>query len=233
MAVKGLVYRASLAIVPPAYIALSRLLFATCREQPQGLEHYQALLVSGQPFIACLWHYSLFYGIHRIKGRDWVIMVSASDDAEYVSRTLTRMGHRTVRGSRNRGGLAAMKEMLALIKREARPGAIIGDGSQGPPLVLQPGVIHLASRTGAPILPLAWGADRYWAFRSWDQTVLPKPFARVAMCFDPPMTVPPGLSLEALEPWRQELERRMLALYAQAWQPFGRAGHMAGAKEGR
>lgn len=233
MAVKGLAYRASLAIMPPLYLGVSKLLFATCREQAQGLGYYQTLLASGQPFIACLWHYSLLYAIHRMEGRDWVAMVSASDDAEYVSRVLTRMGHHTVRGSRNRGGLTAVKEMLSVIKRQGRRAAIVGDGSQGPPLILQPGAILLASKTGAPILPLAWGVDRYWAFRSWDRTLLPKPFARVALCFGQPLTVPPSLSAEEMEHWRRQIEGRMLDLYAQAWRPFGRDGHMADEQEGR
>lgn len=226
MAVRGIGYRASLAIVPPLYIGISRLLFATCREQVQGLEHYQALLSSGKPFIACFWHYSILYVIQRIEGRDWAAMVSASKDAEYLSRTLNLLGHQTIRGSRNRGGLIALKEMLVAVKRQGRKAAIVGDGSQGPPLVLQPGVLLLASKTGAPILPLAWGTDRFWSFRSWDQTVLPKPFARIAMCFEEPLTVPPSLSAEEMEHWRLKLEGRMLDLYARAWQTFGRDGHM-------
>lgn len=224
---KGLVYRVLLAIVPPVYLGLSRLLFATCREQGQGLEHYQALIASGKPFIVCLWHYSILYGIHRIEGRNWVIMVSASDDAEFISRTLNRMGHHTVRGSRNRGGLAAVKEMLSVIKKQGRPAAIVGDGSQGPPLVLQPGVILLASKTGAPIVSMAWGADRYWIFRSWDRTALPKPFARIAMCFDEPVTVPSSLSAEELEHWRLKVECRMRDVYVRTWRSFGRDGHAA------
>lgn len=227
MAVKGLAYRASLALVPPLYIGLSKLLFATCREQTMGLEYYQALLASGKPFITCFWHYSILYDMHRIEGRDWVAMVSASDDAEYVSRTLILMGHHPVRGSRNRGGLAAVKEMLALIKKQGRKAAIVGDGSQGPPLVLQPGVVLLASKTGAPILPLAWGADRYWTFRSWDRTAVPKPFARVGMCFDEPITVPAVLSAEELEHWRQKIEGRMLDVYTKVWREFGRDGHVS------
>ncbi|MBA3013413.1 MAG: lysophospholipid acyltransferase family protein [Proteobacteria bacterium] len=226
MAVKGFVHHVSLAVVPPLYIGLSRMLFATCREQHQGIEHYHSLLASGKPFIACFWHYSILYAIKMIEGRDWVAMVSASDDAEYLSRTLTMLGHHTVRGSRNRGGLVALKEMLAVIKRQGRRAAIVGDGSQGPPLVLQPGVILMASKAGVPILPFAWGVDRFWTFRSWDRTVLPKPFARVAMCFDEPVTVPPAMTGQEIEHWRQEVEGRMLTLYTRAWRSFGRKGHM-------
>ena len=90
---------------------------------------------------------------------------------------------------------------------------------------LQAGVVLLASKTGAPILPLAWGADRYWAFRSWDRTALPKPFARVNMCFGEPISVPAGLTAQGLEEHRREIEAALIELYRQAWRPFGVVDH--------
>lgn len=217
--------RLLLAVLPRLYLGLTRTLFATVRETTPGLVHYQGLLASGQPFIACLWHYSLLYGISRTKGRGWVIMASASGDAEYIARVLQSMGHVTVRGSRSKGGLAALREMIAQMTSHGRRAAIVGDGSQGPALELQAGVILLASKTGAPILPLAWGADRYWAFRSWDRTALPKPFARVNMCFGQPFTVPAALTSSSLEEHRLRLQQIMRELYREAWRPFGVQGH--------
>lgn len=225
MAVRGALYQTSLALTPTLYRAISGLLFATCHEEKHGDEHYQKLLKSGEPFIACFWHYSLVMAIHQIVGQNWVAMVSASADAEYVSAILQRMGLATVRGSRGKGGLAALKEMMAAIKGQGRKAAIVADGSQGPALKVQAGVILLASKTGIPILPLTAAADRYWAFRSWDRTVLPKPFARVALCFDAPMTVPANLKSQELEQYRLQLEGGMLELYAKAWGRFGAGGH--------
>ncbi len=214
-----------LAVAPRLYLALTRALFSTVRETTSGFNHYQRLLDAGQPFIACLWHYSLFYSISRTKGRGWVIMASASDDAEYIARVLHRLGHVTVRGSRTKGGLAALKEMMTHIKNHGRRAVLVGDGSQGPALELQAGVVLLASKTGAPILPLAWGADRYWAFRSWDRTVLPKPFARINMCFGAPLTVPAALTAQDLEGRRRKIEGVMRELYLDAWRPFGVVDH--------
>ncbi len=220
MVVKAFLKRASLALVPHLYMGITGLLFPTYREEVAGGEHYQRLRASGQPYIICFWHYSLLYVMRRITGGGWVAMVSASDDAEYVSRTLNCMGHDTVRGSRNSGGLGALKELITRVRREGKKAAIVADGSQGPPLQLQPGVILLASRCGIPILPLTWGADRCWTFRSWDRTALAKPFARLSLCFGEPFAVPEGLKAEELEPYRLELEQRMLALYHQSWGPF-------------
>jgi len=228
MAVNGRLYQASLVVVPPLYRLVSRLLFASCRVEKQGDERYQQLLASGQPFIACFWHYSLVFVLPQIVGRDWVAMVSASRDAEYVSRILNGMGLATVRGSRGKGGLAALKAMMVAMGEGGRKAAIVADGSQGPALKVQAGVILLASKTGVPILPFAAAADRYWAFRSWDRTVLPKPLARVALCFSEPLEVPPGVSASELETYRLRLEERMLALYGQAWGRFAAPGHGIG-----
>ena len=222
---KGLLYRLALAVAPYVYLGLTRPLFATYREETHGQEHFDKLLADGQPCILCMWHYSILYVTQRIKGRDWVIMVSASSDAEFISRILTSMGRSTVRGSRTKGGLAALKEMVSVVKGQGKSAAIVADGSQGPALQIQAGVILLASKTGVPILPVAWGADRYWAVNSWDRTALPKPFARLAFCFGEPYLVPASLKSDDLEHHRLRLEERMLGLYAQAWGPFHPKGH--------
>ena len=196
------------------------MLFVTCRVREYGKEYYDELFKKKTPFIAAFWHYSIFYTMHRIEGRDWVAMVSGSSDAEYVSSLLTRMGLATVRGSRGKGGLRALKEMMAYMGGEGKKAAIVVDGSQGPALKVQAGAILLASRTGAPILPFVWGADRYWAFKSWDRTVLPKPFAKLAVYYGAPLYVPAGVRAADLEAYRLNLEERLVELYSQAWGTF-------------
>lgn len=229
---KGFWYRLSLAAVPPLYMGLTRFLFATCRVREQGLQHFDQCSKADQPYIAAFWHYGIFYIIHRAYeirrklGHPWVAMLSASDDAEYVAGVFRKMDIDLVRGSRGKGkgGLAALKNMITMVK-EGRNAGIVADGSQGPARQVQAGMILLASKTGTPILPVAWGADRYIAFKSWDRTVLPKPFARIDMWYGEPLTVPAKLKSEDLEKYRLELENRLNELYDQAWGEFGRKEH--------
>lgn len=201
------------------------LLFATCRVREHGRDYCDELYQKKTPFIAAFWHYSIFYTMHRIEGRDWVAMVSGSSDAEYVSSFLNRMGLATVRGSRGKGGLQALKEMMVCMSDEGKKAAIVVDGSQGPALKVQAGIILLASKTGAPILPFVWGADRYWAFKSWDRTVLPKPFANLAVHYGTPIYIPAGIRAADLEACRVNLEECMHELYRQAWGCFGIEQH--------
>ncbi|MDH5298515.1 MAG: lysophospholipid acyltransferase family protein [Desulfobulbaceae bacterium] len=225
MAVReGFWYRLLLRLVPLLYGIISRLLFGSCRVTVHGGEHLASC--DGKSFIAAFWHYSVFCIIEmqRRGNRRWVAMVSASRDAEFVARVLAREGCRTVRGSRNRGSVKALREMMVAMEG-GLAGAIVADGSQGPALVAQPGAVLLASRSGAPILPVVVAADRFFVFRSWDRTMLPKPFARLALCYGEPLAVPPDLKSSELEPYRQQLEERLNALYRQAWGRLGREGH--------
>ena len=227
MAVKnGFVYRLLLGVVPWLYAGLSRMLFATCRVRVYGGEHLKRCEAQAHPCVAVFWHYSVFPVIELIRGRGrgWAAMVSASEDGEFVARILARQGVVTVRGSRNRGGLAALKGLIGLM-RKGHNAAIVADGSQGPPRIMQAGAILLASKSGAPILPVAVAADRYWVFRSWDRTLLPKPFSRLELWYGEPMTVPERSGTVEIERCRQEMEHRLNGLYAQAWGELGQEGH--------
>lgn len=229
---KGFWHRLSLAIIPPLYMGLTKLLFSTCRVREHNLHYFKQCSDASLPYIAAFWHYGIFYIIHRAYknrrdlGQSWVAMLSASEDAEFVAGVFRKMKLDLVRGSRGRGkgGLSALKNMINMVK-EGRNAGIVADGSQGPARQVQAGMILLASKTGVPILPVAWGADRYIAFKSWDRTVLPKPFARISMYYGEPLTVPPKLKSADLEKYRIDLENRLNRLYDQAWEEFDRKEH--------
>lgn len=228
--IKGFWYKLALAVAPPLYMGLTGLLFATCRIREHGARYFEQCLNASHPYIGVGWHYGIFYTIHHIYntrrklGHPWVMMLSGSKDAEYVAGVLRKMGLESVRGSKGKGGLTALKNMVTMIKEGWNAG-IVADGSQGPPRKVQGGVILLAGKTGVPILPVAWGADRYIAFNSWDRTVLPKPFARIGIWYGEPLTVPAKLRSADLEKYRLELENRLNSLYDQAWAEFGRKEH--------
>jgi len=222
---RGILYKISLAVGPAVYLGLARLLFATCRRDDFHV-HFREQCEAAGPFIMAFWHYGIYYIMLQRRSAPWVAMVSASADGEYVSRVLNKLGFETVRGSRGKGksGFAALREMIGQVSR-GRNAALVADGSQGPEFVAQPGAILLASRTNVPILPLGWAADRYWRLRSWDRSVVPKPFARIVMGYGEPLTVPAGIKSEAVEQYRFDLERRLNALYSDLWKKFGQAGH--------
>ncbi|MEW6426720.1 MAG: lysophospholipid acyltransferase family protein [Thermodesulfobacteriota bacterium] len=205
------------------------LLFASCRVTMagEGLAALERRLAAGKPLIIAFWHYGVLLVPCLHRGFPLVAMVSASRDGDYIARILEGFGVRTVRGSRNRSGTAALKGLIAAMS-EGRSAILVADGSQGPARQAQPGAVLLAGRSGCPIFPLTWSADRYWTFGSWDRTILPKPFARVTALVGAPVAVTAGSDRDAIEDGRQRLEAELDRIYRQAWAIYGRERHAEG-----
>lgn len=218
-----ILYRLSLAVVPPLYVGLSRLLFATCRLTVRDA-HFLSEALAQKRVIVPFWHYSILYMLYHLRRYPGVALVSASRDGEYIARIVQRLNFATVRGSSHRQGVGALKGLLRAM-REGRNVGLVADGSQGPARRAQPGAIFLASKSGAPVLPMVWAADRCKIFRSWDRTVLPLPFCRIIMRYGTPMHVPKDLNDEGIEQYRLLLEEKMNEMYDQVWQECGRSRH--------
>ncbi|MHB1349481.1 MAG: DUF374 domain-containing protein [Desulfobulbus sp.] len=216
-------YRLALAALPPLYVGLTRLWFATCRLTVHGRQYLDEAL-QNSAVIVPFWHYSIFYMLYHVRHYPAVALVSASRDGEFIARIARRLGFLTVRGSSNRKGVQALKGLLRAM-REGRNVGLVADGSQGPARRVRPGAVYLASKTGAPLVPMVWAADRCTIFGSWDRTVLPWPFCRIVMRYGKPLHVPNNLDNEGLEQYRQLLEEQMNEMYEQVWREFGRTRH--------
>jgi lysophospholipid acyltransferase (LPLAT)-like uncharacterized protein len=199
-------------------------LFWTLRKKRLGDVHHQALLSSGKPFIITFWHYGVLCAAFCSGRSPQIAMASASRDGDFIAAILNGMGIETVRGSRSRGGIGALKGLIKGVKRGLCP-VLVADGSQGPPRVAQAGGVLLASRTGIPILPMVWAFQHYKVFRSWDRTVFPLPFSPMIEMAGEPLAVPPKLDSDGIEEYRKILEDRLNGLYEQAWGMFGITEH--------
>lgn len=175
----------------------------------EGLErHREALEKSGGKVIYMTWHQRMSYNFHLMGPRHLTIMISNSRDGEYAARVAQRLGFRDVRGSSSRGGSVALKKMTRKVM-EGEPGGILTDGPLGPARVVKAGAVFMARSTGAPLIPVLWGADRCWTLNSWDRYLIPKPFARIAVCYAEPLWVPRSADTGELENYRRQLEDSM------------------------
>ena len=150
----------------------------------------------------------------RYSGRVGMI-ISQHRDGEFIARAVKRFGVESVRGSTTRGGLAALRGMIRLFRTGANL-AITPDGPQGPKHVVQIGAIELARQTGAPILPVTYGASRKKVFGSWDNFIFPLPFSRVVYVWGEPLLVTPDTAREELEEKRLLLQERMRQITEEA-----------------
>jgi lysophospholipid acyltransferase (LPLAT)-like uncharacterized protein len=154
------------------------------------------------------WHQRVVVPVPHLTKRNITVMVSRSRDGEYAARFASAFGLKVVRGSSTRGGSDALRELTQKIK-EGSSGGMVVDGPVGPPRVAKIGTIVMACKTGVPIIPLSYGADRCWVLNSWDRFMIPKPFARVILCYEEPLWIPFSQDGEDLEPYRLILENRL------------------------
>lgn len=220
----GLLDNLLLRIVPPLLAFMMRVWFATCRVTIHNPEYFSQTGGEGKRVVASFWHYSIIYIFYFLRQYSATVMVSASRDGEYIARLAGEFGFSTVRGSKNNKGVVALKAILRAV-REGDSGAIVADGSQGPPRIVQPGALLLASRTGVPVLPMVWSASGYYCVKSWDRTVIPKPFSRVDFFYGEPLFVPQKITAEETEEYRLLLEKRLNELYTTAWGVHNQVGH--------
>lgn len=151
-----------------------------------------------QPIIFALWHGQMLPLLYRHRGEGVSVLISEHGDGEIIARIAQTFGYRSVRGSTSRG---AARALLALA-REVRDGhdlAITPDGPRGPAKSFAPGTLIVAQRSGAPILPAVVSVSSAWRLRSWDQFLIPKPFAKIVVVYGDPIRVDAEDAREAVE----------------------------------
>jgi len=188
--------------------AISSILFLTCSVTVYGqqIEESYRKRHPGKGLLYASWHRGLMFFVYFYRFLDFVVMASASDDGELATQAARRFGWIPVRGSSTRRGAVALREMERYFKN-GHFGGLVVDAPQGPRCISKIGIIVLARRTGLPIIPVMWFADRCWRVGSWDRTIIPKPFSRIALLYgDELISVPPNASKAACERYRERLD---------------------------
>ncbi len=205
----------TLIAVPWMASRLLRAVAATLRRADIGREHVDACLAKGERAIVAVWHGRLLMMPFVYPGRSATLLISQHRDGEYLTRAAQWLGFSVVRGSATRGGVLAFKQLIQAL-RDGRHVAITPDGPKGPRHRVKSGVIDLARLTGMPILPVAFGAWPRTLMRSWDQFLIPHPFARGVYVWGEPLYVPADADKVAMEKFQTLLADRLDALVAEA-----------------
>lgn len=167
--------------------------------------------------LAAFFHESLLPAAFCFRDRSYSVAVSRSRDGDLIEATLRRLGYaEAARGSSSRGGSAAL---LGLVRRleAGTTVAVLVDGPRGPARVSKSGIITLARVTGRPIQPIAFSARPAIRLGSWDQGLIPLPFARVVCAFGEPFEVDgEEASDEQTQATMRRLDRRLTALHHEA-----------------
>jgi lysophospholipid acyltransferase (LPLAT)-like uncharacterized protein len=175
--------------------------------------------VLGKPvaenYIAVLWHNRLLLISFALKKflpqRHGAGLISASRDGDLVADLTQRFGFDAVRGSTSRLGASAILE-LGNVLASGRDIFITPDGPRGPAYELRPGVVFLAQKTGAGVVPVNFEYSSCWRVKSWDRFILPRPFAKVRFVIGAAHRVKSTDTPEQFELERQRLEAAMMSL---------------------
>jgi lysophospholipid acyltransferase (LPLAT)-like uncharacterized protein len=168
-----------------------------------------------EDYVGALWHNRLlvFPLILRrfFPQRHGAALISASRDGDLLADAVQRFGYDVVRGSSSRLGASAILQLTQVLA-SGRDVVITPDGPRGPAYELGPGIIFLAQKSGAPVLPINLEYSRCWRLGSWDRFIVPWPFAKVRVLINRPHRVGPTATPEEFEAERLALQNAMMAL---------------------
>jgi len=174
--------------------------------------------VRNQPVIFAIWHNRLLM-LPRVfdpsfPTRQSYGLISASRDGDFIANWIERSGYGTIRGSSSRKGVIALRQLMDTL---AANGNVLftPDGPRGPVYQVSQGVIFLAQKSGAPIVPIHMEYSSCWRMKSWDRFVVPKPFATLRAIFGEPIRIAPLSEPEQFETERLRLQSAMMSLVEQ------------------
>ncbi len=181
-------------LIPFLTAQLAKAWHATLRVRLEGGDAVVDLVRKDERFILCFWHRRLFamplaYPFAR-KEKGVAILSSDSRDGERSAATWRWFGIHAVRGTASDDGAKALVRMIQAV-RQGWDFGITPDGPRGPLRELKPGVVALARKTGAWIVPVTVAFDHAWTLKTWDRMVIPVPFSSAIVRYGEPFRVPP------------------------------------------
>lgn len=166
-------------------------------------------------YIGALWHNRLliFPLVLRrfFPNRGGAALISASRDGDLLADAIRRFGYDVVRGSSSRLGASAILQLTEVLGSR-RDVVITPDGPRGPVYELGPGIVFLAQKTGATVLPMNLEYSSCWRLGSWDRFIIPQPFSKVRVLIDRPYAVQATSTPGEFEAERLALQQAMMAL---------------------
>lgn len=193
------------------------LLTATYRfEKVIGSESADRFIESGEVCAPCYWHQH--HIVCSTVMRQWIrrgfkacFLVSGSVDGDVPEKIARGWGAEVIRGSANQSGALALRDMQSMFKNGYSV-VTTADGPRGPKYEFKQGAILMARIAGVPIIPIGCAVDRAWYLDRWDNFMIPKPFARIAVAIGEPVPIPARAALDELETYRLDVQEAVMSL---------------------
>jgi lysophospholipid acyltransferase (LPLAT)-like uncharacterized protein len=173
------------------------------------------------PVIYVFWHEYIPFLFYTRSFCNIAMLVSQHRDAELLSQAARFYGFETVRGSTQRGGGTALRDLHR--KGQYMNLAITPDGPRGPRRRCAPGAVYLSSKMQIPIVAVGLGYNRPYRMQTWDRFALPPMWGRGRAILGPALQMPAELDRDGVEHYRQEVEHQLntLTTLAEDWADSG------------
>lgn len=178
-------------------------------------KYEEDLKKNGARIIYAFWHNRMLLSCFYYKHRGIRVLVSPSRDGEYTTRIIEAVGYKTIRGSSYSDGRKALNQMIEAVK-EGYDTGFTPDGPRGPKYEVQPGVVLVAKKTGAAILPITYDVKKKKVFKSWDNFILPLPFNHAVFVYGRPIYVDKRARGEEIREIQNKIKRNLDATVAKA-----------------
>lgn len=200
----------------------------TCRFQVRNSHVAENFWKAEDTFIVTTWHgQNLLMPPFWHNWRIIKTLVSMHGDGQLLARFLENMGFTTIRGSgvpkgeekraknKNKRGAIALREMVRALRADASI-FMTSDMPPGPARIAGPGIVALARLSGRPIVPVALSTKWRITMGNWSKLKINLPFSRGGIVWGDPIYVPGDADAAMLEVCRQQVEKALNEVNAEA-----------------
>lgn len=208
--------RSVIKLFAPSFVSfLLKAIHRTIRWKVFGLEHIKGI---NTPIIFAFFHgrmAMLPFLYKRIRGASGCIkmILSPHFDGEVGAKIVEKFGIGNIVGSSSKKSIQLLKNLSKLENCDI---GITPDGPRGPNEKVKSGVIYISRIKNYPIVPVVYSVNRCKLLNSWDNFMLPFPFAKGVYLVGEPFFIPENIAKEDFEKYAEKLEEKMKLLKLQA-----------------
>ncbi len=165
-----------------------KFIYGSNQKKIYGRNNYLELIKQKKSIIFAVWHGHLLSIVHDLHNLKMHALAGTHHDADLISNIAESRGWKMIRGSSKEKGQQAYKKMIRLLNaRHNSMLFITPDGPTGPPQIPKLGIIRLAQKSGAAIIPIKVKYSASWGFKNWDIFYLAKPFRKININYGKPI----------------------------------------------
>ena len=175
----------------------AELVWRTARYRIEGQEHVDRTHASGRPLIIAAWHGMTKMLVGYIAAQEdpseYVLVVPDDPRGAVLSVWARRLGATPFAVSMKADSMVAARRLLALIRQmqQGKNLCLNPDGPYGPSHEPKGGVVFIARKAGALIVPAGAFTTTGIRLPRWDRYVIPFPFSRITIVLGEPLEVRP------------------------------------------